>query len=265
MNLQHARIEALCLDLKLAGIATEWQGLANQNIQQQANLGDFLEALLKTESDYRFRKTKEIHLKYAGLPDIKTLDSYDFRFATGVPRRQIQELSSLSFIERKENVIFIGPSGIGKSHLAIALAYLALQQGIKARFVTAADLMLQLMTAKNQGRLATYFQRSVISPKVLIIDEIGYLPFGRDEANLFFNVIAKRYEKGSVIVTSNLAFSQWSQAFADDNTLTAALLDRLLHHSHVIKMSGESYRLREKKTAGVILQSPSIQNTDTEK
>lgn len=260
MNLQHERIESYCLNLKLAGMGAEWQGIATQIIQQGGNLADFFERLLKIEEDYRFRKTKDIHFKYAGLPDIKTLESYDFKFATGVPRRQVMELEGLAFIERKENVIFIGPSGVGKTHLAIALAYQALMQGIKARFITAADLMLQLVTAKNQGRLANYFQRSVISPKVLIIDEIGYLPFGREEANLFFNVIAKRYEKGSLIMTSNLAFSQWSKTFADDHTLTAALLDRLLHHSHIIKMSGESYRLKEKKNAGIIVQSASIED-----
>ena len=125
-------------------------------------------------------------------------------------------------------------------------------RGIKTRFITAADLMLQLATAKSQGRLEQYLKRSVLAPRLLIIDEIGYLPFGRDEANLFFNVIAKRYEQGSVIVTSNLPFSQWSNAFADDTTLTAALLDRLLHHSHIVQISGESFRLKGKKAAGII-------------
>ena len=111
--------------------------------------------------------------------------------------------------------------------------------------------MLQLSTAKAQGRLDTYLKRSVMAPKLMIIDEIGYLPFGREEANLFFNVIAKRYERGSIIVTSNLPFSQWSSAFADDTTLTAALLDRLLHHSHIAQIAGESYRLKDKKNAGI--------------
>ncbi|HAS8622862.1 TPA: AAA family ATPase, partial [Vibrio vulnificus] len=129
---------------------------------------------------------------------------------------------------------------------------LAVQKGLKTRFITAADLMLQLSTAKAQGKLESYLRRSVLAPKLLIVDEIGYLPFGREEANLFFNVIAKRYEQGSIIVTSNLPFSQWSNAFADDTTLTAALLDRLLHHSHIVQISGESYRLKGKKAAGTI-------------
>jgi DNA replication protein DnaC len=135
--------------------------------------------------------------------------------------------------------------------LAISLAYKAIQRGIKVRFMTAADLMLQLATAKKQERLEAYLQRSVLGPKLLVIDEIGYLPFGRAEANLFFNVIAKRYETGSVIVTSNLPFSQWATAFADDQTLTAALLDRLLHHAHIVQITGNSYRLKGKIAAGI--------------
>ena len=133
----------------------------------------------------------------------------------------------------------------------MSLAYKAILAGHKTRFITAADLMLQLSTAKAQGRLEAYFKRSVMAPKLMVIDEIGYLPFGREEANLFFNVVAKRYERGSIIVTSNLPFSQWSNAFADDTTLTAALLDRLLHHAHIAQISGESYRLKDKKHAGI--------------
>lgn len=122
---------------------------------------------------------------------------------------------------------------------------------VKTRFITAADLMLQLSTAYQQGKLRTYMQRVILAPKLLIIDEIGYLPFGREEANLFFNVIAKRYEKGSTILTSKLPFSQWSKSFEDDVTLTAAMLDRLLHHCHVVQISSESYRLKDKKRIGI--------------
>ena len=148
--------------------------------------------------------------------------------------------------------MLLGPSGVGKTHLALALGYRAVMAGIKVRFITAADLMIQLATANQQGKLKSYLQRGILAPKLLIIDEIGYLPFGRDEANLFFNVIAKRYENGSIVLTSNLPFSQWAGTFADDATLTAAMLDRLLHHCHVAQISGESYRLKNKKKAGVL-------------
>ncbi len=148
-------------------------------------------------------------LKLATLPVVKTLEQYDFGFASGAPRSQLQELASLAFIERSENIVLLGPSGVGKTHFAIALAYLALMAGIKTRFISAADLMLQLQAAQRQERLNAYFSRVVMGPRLLVIDEIGYLPFGREEANLFFNVIAKRYEKGSLILTSNLPFSQW--------------------------------------------------------
>jgi DNA replication protein DnaC len=251
MNLQMQRIQQVCTELKLHAVANEWSAIADRGAGQNATLADFLEALLQVEMDARRLRTRDILLKMAGLPAIKHFDDYDFRFATGAPRKQLQELTSLAFIERAENIVLLGPSGVGKSHLAISLAYQAIQRSTKVRFITAADLMLQLATAKKQDRLDAYLKRSILSPKLLVIDEIGYLPFGRAEANLFFNVIAKRYEVGSVIVTSNLPFSQWSTAFAEDQTLTAALLDRLLHHAHIVQISGNSYRLKGKKTAGI--------------
>ena len=252
MSLQHQRIQAACETLKLHSLATEWSGIADRTAGQEHTLADFLEQLLQVELEARLLRTWETYLKLAGLPAIKRFEDYDFSFATGAPRKQLQEFTSLAFIERLENLVLLGPSGVGKSHLAISLAYQAIMRGIKVRFITAADLMLQLATAKKQDRLDSYLQRSILTPRLLVIDEIGYLPFGRAEANLFFNVIAKRYEKGSIVVTSNLPFSQWSTAFADDQTLTAALLDRLLHHAHIVQIAGNSYRLRGKKTAGIL-------------
>ena len=256
MNLQHERIQQLCTTLKLEQIATDWPGLAARVVGQDATLADFLEQLLISESDARNERTRATLLKLATLPAIKTIEQYDFAFATGAPRAQLQELAGLTFIERAENIVLLGPSGVGKSHLAVALAYRAVMAGIKTRFVTAADLMLQLGTAHQQGRLKQYLNRAILGPKLLIVDEIGYLPFGRDEANLFFNVVAKRYERGSMILTSNLPFTQWATAFADDQTLTAAMLDRLLHHAHIVQIGGESYRLKDKRKAGATQKKP---------
>lgn len=252
MNLQHGRIEQLCDALKLDRIASEWPAIAQHCAREEASHSDFLERILGVENDARIERQRTALMKIATLPSIKTIEAYDFAFASGAPRAQIQELASLSFIERAENVVFLGPSGVGKSHLAQALAYRAVMAGIKTRFLTAADLMLQLATAHKQERLKQYFNRAIMGPRLLIIDEIGYLPFGRDEANLFFNVVAQRYERTSIVVTSNLPFGQWSTAFADDQTLTAALLDRLLHHAHIVQIAGESYRLKDKRKAGSI-------------
>lgn len=256
MNLQHDRISHLCEAMLLDAVARDWPAVAQRAADTHASFADFLEQLLQCEQVNRDGRRREILLKLATLPSVKTLEQYDFNFASGAPRAQIQELATLSFIERAENVVLIGPSGVGKSHLAIALGYRAIQAGIKTRFISAADLMIQLAAAHAQGRLKHYFNRAIVGPRLLIVDEIGYLPFGREEANLFFNVVAKRYERGSMVLTSNLPFTQWATTFHDDQTLTAAMLDRLLHHAHIVQISGESYRLKDKRKAGQTKTKP---------
>ena len=257
-NLQHDRITELCRELRL-GAMPDLYGAIAQNAANNKDVSycDFLEEVLRAEREAKRCRAREMLTRVAGFPVIKILDDFDFGFATGAPKAQIQELASLGFVERCENIVLLGPSGTGKTHLAIAFGYLATQRAWKVRFLSAADLVLTLETAQRQGRLPEAMYRTVALPKLLIIDEIGYLPFGREHANLFFQVVAKRYEKGSLILTSNLTFGSWDQAFAGDAVLTAAMLDRLLHHATVVQITGESYRLKDKRRAGVLARPKS--------
>ncbi|EBJ7457285.1 AAA family ATPase [Salmonella enterica] len=226
MELQHQRLMALAGQLQLESLISAVPALSQQAVDQEWSYMDFLEHLLHEEKLARHQRKQAMYTRMAAFPAVKTFEEYDFTFATGAPQKQLQSLRSLSFIERNENIVLLGPSGVGKTHLAIAMGYEAVRAGIKVRFTTAADLLLQLSTAQRQGRYKTTLQRGVMAPRLLIIDEIGYLPFG-----------------------------QWDQTFAGDAALTSAMLDRILHHSHVVQIKGESYRLRQKRKAGVIAEA----------
>jgi len=253
MNVQHERIVELCGELRLGAIAAQYPALAQQAAEQHSSFTDFLATLLSAERESRRVRAREMFARVAGFPAIKTLDQYDFGFAIGAPRKQIMELASLAFIERAENVVFLGPSGVGKTHIAIALGYLATQKGYKTRFLTAADLVLMLEAAQRQGRYRQVMHHAVNSYRLLVIDEVGYhLPMSAEQAHLFFQVVARRYERSSMILTSNLAFGSWDGAFGGDAVLTAAMLDRMLHHATIITINGESYRLKDKRKAGLV-------------
>ena len=252
-HLQHDRITVLAQDLRLTALPDLYGPIAQTAAtKKDGSYADFLENVLRAERDARRVRSREMLTRTAGFPALKPLEAYDFGFATGAPRGQIQELASLGFVERAENVVLLGPSGTGKTHLAIAFGLIAAQKGWKVRFTTAADLVITIEAAYRQGRMREVMNRTVAAPKLLIIDEIGYLPFGREQANLFFQVIARRYEKGSLILTSNLSFGSWDEAFAGDAVLTAAMLDRVLHHATVVQIAGESYRLKDKRRAGIM-------------
>lgn len=247
------RTEDLCQRLALGTMALQIDQTAEEAVRKEWTYREFFHRVLEAEYRERQERSRTLLTRTAGFPAIKTLDQYDFNFATGAPKGLLNELAALAFVDRAENVVLLGPSGVGKTHLAIALGYKATQLGIKTRFVSAADLMLQLASAHRQGRLKEYLRRGIQGPKLLIIDELGYLPFSRQEASHFFQVIAQRYEHGAIVITSNLPFAQWDTAFAGDATMTAAMLDRLLHHAHVAMISGDSYRLRDRKKAGIKL------------
>ncbi|MEK6385770.1 MAG: IS21-like element helper ATPase IstB [Paraburkholderia tropica] len=264
MTPQLERLTVLCKQLNLLHLPTQIAHLGQMAAKRELGYLDFLEQALKDEAMARAERMRRMLTRLAGFPAIKTLDEFDFEFALGVPKALVLELGSLAFVERAENVVLLGPSGVGKTHLAVALGYRATQAGFRTRFITAADLLMQLTTALRRNQLEETIKRITKPYKLLIIDEMGYLPMDREQANLLFQVVAKRYETGSLVLTSNLPFGQWDQTFADDATLTAALLDRLLHHAHVVPISGDSYRLKEKRQAGMINRIPQPHLTDAD-
>jgi DNA replication protein DnaC len=184
-------------------------------------------------------------LKQARLPWLKTLDQFDFDAQPSIDRKQIRELAGLSFVERAHNVVLLGPPGVGKTHLAIALGLAAIAQGQHVHFLSAAELTA-LPPEQMPARLL-----ALSKPKLLILDEMGYLPFDRPAANFLFQLVSRRYERGAIILTSNKSYGEWGDIFSDQ-VLAAAILDRLLHHSVTITIRGESYRLKDKRKAGVL-------------
>jgi len=210
---------------------------------------DFLDDLLQAELAVRRERYLKARIRLAHLPFHKTLDQFDFSFQPSVDERQIRELATMAFVANATNVLFLGPPGVGKTHLAVALGLKGIEQGLGVYFVTAHALLQDLRRAHAENRLERRL-RVYTSPKILIVDELGYLAMDTLEATLFFQLVSARYTRGSIILTSNKSFGDWGQIFGD-TVIATAILDRLLHHSVVINIRGESYRLREKKRAGL--------------
>lgn len=211
----------------------------------EKSFSDALEELISIEQENNRLRAINSCVKVANFPFIKTMDDFDFSFQPGINKKELLEFTSLGFIERNENILFVGTSGVGKTHLATSIGIECARNRYSTYFVSFENLMLQLKKALNENRLEQrmkFFSRY----KILIIDEIGYMPIDADSANLFFQLVARRYEKHCTIITTNMPFSKWGEIFGS-TTLANAVLDRLLHHSSVISIKGPSYRLKDKK------------------
>jgi len=211
---------------------------------------DFLDGLLREEVGSKQRKRIAMGIQIAHFPSHKTLDDFDFGFQPSVDRKLVMELATGRFVAQADNVLLFGPPGVGKTHLSIGLGRAVVEAGHSVLFVTATALLAMLARAETEGKLGeqlTFFTK----PKLLVIDELGYLPFEKRSAHLFFQLVVRRYERGSMLVTTNQPVTQWGQVLGDE-MIAAAILDRLLHHSHTIVIQGESYRLKHKKRAGLL-------------
>ncbi|RMD65502.1 AAA family ATPase [Candidatus Parcubacteria bacterium] len=239
--------------LKMEHLEAQLDAVCEQAAQRDLDYKSFLMQALQVEWQGRYLKGVETRLRQARFPWIKTLDQFDFDFQPSLDRRRMRELAGLAFVERAHNVVILGPPGVGKTHLAIALGVKAVEAGYSVLFLTLETLMTRLNRAVHENRLERTLKQ-LTYPKVLIIDELGYLPLNRLEASLFFRLVARRYERASLILTSNKRFLDWGEVF-NDPVLATAVLDRLLHHATTLNIKGESYRLREKRKAGLLGRS----------
>ncbi len=202
-----------------------------------------IEQLLGAQILLRNNRRLQAAMRSSRLPAIKTLSDFDFSFQPSIKREQIDSLHELGFLARKENVVFLGPPGVGKTHLAISLAIEAAQSGRRVYYGSLADLITSLEEAKAAGKF-THRLKTLTYPSLLVVDEIGYLPVSPTGAMLFFQLINRRYERASTVLTSNKGFEEWGQIFGDE-VMAAALIDRLLHHCHIVNIRGNSYRMRQ--------------------
>src|ERR1700726_2925174 len=249
MNTPIERLQTALETLGLKAVEARLENLLEQASKKEPSYAAFLDELLSCEVEARRTRYLRAPLQLAHFPFVKTFEQFDFGFQPSLDDRQIRELRSLRFIYEASNVIFLGPPGVGKTHLSVALAEEAIRSGLSAYFITAHDLAADLGKAYREGRLDRRM-RVYLAPKVLVIDEVGYLPLDDLGTTIFFQLISARYERGSIILTSNKSYGDWGSIFGD-SIIATAILDRLLHHSTTINIRGESYRLKDRRKAGL--------------
>lgn len=233
--------------LRLPTVGREFPIVSRQARDAAWPYEDHLKELLEREVIARQGRTVERLIKYAGFPDLKTLDQIDWKALDGISKPKLLELSACGYIAEGEDVIFAGPIGTGKSHLAVALGVEAARRRHRVVFTRAADLVRSLLEARDDRQLGRLHRR-LTRAALLIVDELGFVPFSREGGELLFNLLSERYERRSTMITTNLAFSEWGQVFQSEK-LTAALLDRVSHHAHILTPKGASYRARSRKNA----------------
>jgi DNA replication protein DnaC len=232
-------------DLKLLEIAQHYREVLDEAARRGSSMLEVLATLIGMEQTARQQRALERRLRQARLPKQKTLADYDFTFPKRIPKTAIIRLFDCDFIPRHGCAVFLGPTGTGKSHLLIALGYTACERGYSVRYTRVVDMLNHLTTAQINGWLGKAL-KTYVRPQLLLLDELGYLPIDKRGADLLFQVVAARYEAGSIVLTTNRTFREWGTLFDVDNTLATALIDRLMHHGEALVIKGDSYRMKDK-------------------
>ena len=237
------QIRWMLADLKMPGALEAVDGILSKADGGSVTAAEAIQELLGAQITLRNNRRLQAAMRSSRLPAVKTLEEFDFSFQPSIKREQIDSLAELSFLERKENVVLLGPPGVGKTHLAIGLAIAAAQNGRRVYYGTLADLVTSLEEARAAGALKRRLA-VLAAPSLMVVDEIGYLPVSQTGAVLFFQLMSRRYEHASTVMTSNKGFEEWGEVLGDE-VMAAALIDRILHHCHIVNIRGNSYRMRQ--------------------